>query len=93
MKTYIICYDIPDDKRRNKVATLLEGYGERRQYSVFECHLKDPQFAKLWEKLGKLIDDKQDSILCYPLSPQAQKRVRSLGVASPLLKDPDYYLA
>jgi CRISPR-associated protein Cas2 len=93
MKTYIVCYDIPDDTRRNKVATLLEGYGERRQYSVFECHLKDSQFAKLWEKLATLIDESQDSILCYPLSQQAKKRVRSLGIASPFLEDPDYYLA
>jgi len=32
-------YDIPSDKRRKKVSDLLEGYGQRVQYSVFECVL------------------------------------------------------
>lgn len=32
---YLICYDIVLDKRRNKVAQMLEGYGLRVQKSVF----------------------------------------------------------
>ena len=35
MFLYVISYDIPDDKRRKKIADLLEGYGQRVQYSVF----------------------------------------------------------
>ena len=91
MKTYILCYDIPDDKRRTKLANLLEGYGERRQYSVFECHLKETQFASLWEKIAHLIKQ-DDSVLCYPLCKNCQTRTRSLGNTQALLKDPDHYL-
>ncbi|MFN7384131.1 MAG: CRISPR-associated endonuclease Cas2, partial [Dolichospermum sp.] len=29
MFLYVISYDIPDDKRRQKIADLLEGYGQR----------------------------------------------------------------
>jgi len=33
---YLISYDVPDDQRRLKIMHLLEGLGERVQYSVFE---------------------------------------------------------
>jgi CRISPR-associated protein Cas2 len=29
----VVTYDVPDDKRRLKLAKLLEGYGRRVQYS------------------------------------------------------------
>ena len=35
MNFYVIAYDIPNDRRRQKIADLLEGYGKRVQYSVF----------------------------------------------------------
>ena len=37
----LVSYDISDDKRRRKVCKILEGYGYRVQYSVFECDLDD----------------------------------------------------
>ena len=39
----VIAYDIPEDKRRTKVAKALEGYGERMQYSLFECRITKVQ--------------------------------------------------
>ncbi len=36
---YVVSYDIGSDKLRNKVAKVLLGYGNRVQYSVFECHI------------------------------------------------------
>lgn len=35
----VVVYDIPDNKRRKKLADFLEGYGRRVQYSVFECFI------------------------------------------------------
>ncbi|NJN04871.1 MAG: CRISPR-associated endonuclease Cas2, partial [Leptolyngbyaceae cyanobacterium RM1_1_2] len=32
----LVVYDISDDRRRTKLATFLEGYGRRVQYSVFD---------------------------------------------------------
>ncbi|MFW6359187.1 MAG: CRISPR-associated endonuclease Cas2, partial [Chroococcales cyanobacterium] len=46
MLLYLVTYDIPCDKRRKKVADLLEGYGQRVQYSVFECVLKRSQYEQ-----------------------------------------------
>jgi CRISPR-associated protein Cas2 len=36
---YLACYDVADDKERDRVATVLEGFGLRVQKSVFECRL------------------------------------------------------
>jgi len=44
---YVITYDIPVDRRRNKVATALEDHGRRVQYSVFEANLTSAQIAAL----------------------------------------------
>lgn len=34
-RSYLIAYDVKDDRRRSHVAKLLQSYGERMQYSVF----------------------------------------------------------
>ncbi|NJK64957.1 MAG: CRISPR-associated endonuclease Cas2, partial [Synechococcaceae cyanobacterium SM2_3_1] len=41
MKLYVIAYDISCDRRRRKVSEVLEGYGKRAQYSVFECVISE----------------------------------------------------
>ena len=37
-QSYLVCYDISDDKRLRKVFKTMRGYGDHLQYSVFECH-------------------------------------------------------
>ena len=36
MSRYIVCYDITDDKRRQRVAQIRDTYDDRIQESVFE---------------------------------------------------------
>jgi CRISPR-associated protein Cas2 len=38
---YLVSYDIPDDKKRTRMAKTLRDFGERVQLSVFECILDD----------------------------------------------------
>ena len=38
---YIVSYDMPDDKKRLKMANTLLDFGTRVQYSVFECIMDD----------------------------------------------------
>ena len=40
---FVVSYDISDDKRRTKIHNTLKSYGQRVQYSVFECDLTDTQ--------------------------------------------------
>ena len=37
--SYLICYDISDDKRLRKVFKAMRNFGDHLQYSVFECQL------------------------------------------------------
>lgn len=65
---YVIAYDVTDDKRRNKVVKLLEKYGVRSNFSVFECMFTESQFAKVREALKKIINPKeQDRVAYYPI--------------------------
>ena len=40
-RRYLVAYDIRDDRRLRNIATCMEGYGTRVQYSVFVCDLSD----------------------------------------------------
>lgn len=77
---YLICYDIVNDRRRNKVAHLLEGYGMRVQKSVFECVLNDDQYKMLDRKLQRYIKPAEDQIRFYPMSGHTRRKVVILGL-------------
>ncbi|WP_418641486.1 CRISPR-associated endonuclease Cas2 [Vibrio chaetopteri] len=63
---WLISFDISDDKKRRRAVRLLEGYGHRSQYSVFECLLHRKQLRQIQTKLGKIIDA-DDKVLYYPI--------------------------
>lgn len=67
---YVICYDISADRRRLRVADELENYGLRVQRSVFECHLREDEFAELKRVLAELIDATEDHVRYYRLCPK-----------------------
>lgn len=74
---HVICYDIVDDKRRNKVAAFLLDYGSRVQFSVFEVVKED--IKEIVEGLSSLIDSKKDSIICYHVCNGCRKKTVRLG--------------
>ncbi len=70
----IIAYDIRDDRRLRVVARLLEGYGERIQYSVFRCRLSRRDLSRLrWELV--LVMKPEDSLLVIPLCERCGENV------------------
>jgi CRISPR-associated protein Cas2 len=72
---YVISYDVPDDRRRSRIARALLGYGERVQRSVFECILDDSQYAALRARLERLIKPGEDSVRTYRLGPESRAGV------------------
>lgn len=79
MFLYVVTYDTPCDKRRKKIADLLEGYGKRVQYSVFECVLDKDKFEELKLRLRKKIKPEEDSVRFYPLTSYALAQVEIWG--------------
>lgn len=64
---YLVAYDIVQDKRRKKLADLLEGYGVRVQYSVYELEISKSKLQRLLFEIEKqeLFDKEIDSIRFY----------------------------
>ena len=75
----VIAYDIVDDRRRTRVSTLLEDYGRRVNYSVFECELAGQEFARLSAELARLIDGRSDHIVVYRLCEGCRPRKAEMG--------------
>jgi CRISPR-associated protein Cas2 len=76
---YVISYDVPDDRRRNKIARLLEGYGERVQKSVFEAHLDERGYADLRKRLARLMKADQDNVRFYRLCAECRATIETVG--------------
>jgi CRISPR-associated protein Cas2 len=79
----VVVYDIPDDKRRLKLANFLEGQGRRVQYSVFECFLSLDEMRQLFQQVQRRVKPEEDSIRFYWLSPDAVSRVLVIGSPAP----------
>ncbi len=77
-RLYVIAYDIPDDKRRTKVANTLESYGERLQYSVFVVSTTPAKLIRLKDMLSSQVVSKEDCIAIFDLGKHVDKRVKRL---------------
>lgn len=79
---YVITYDIPDDRRRLRVANYLEGYGSRVQKSVFEVYLEPADYARLRGRLERLVKANEDSLRIYRLCSGCRQAVEAIGKAT-----------
>jgi len=67
--SYLVCYDISDDKRLHKVHKLMRGFGDHLQYSVFECQLTPMDLVRCRNELSKIIHHEEDQVLFVDLGP------------------------
>jgi CRISPR-associated protein Cas2 len=80
----VFAYDVVDDKKRNRVAKVLEGVGERLQYSVFVAHLDDEGVRVTLARLEKRIDRTTDRIHVFTLCACCADKTRTAGVDLPV---------
>jgi len=66
---YLVCYDICDSKRLRRVHHLVRDWGIPVQYSVFELELQRSQLKNLMDELRDLIEEREDKVMLYRLSP------------------------
>jgi CRISPR-associated protein Cas2 len=67
--TYLVCYDIADDKRLRRVFKTCKNFGEHLQFSVFECDLNPREKVELEAALGELINHDEDQVIFVSLGP------------------------
>jgi CRISPR-associated protein Cas2 len=87
----VVAYDVADDGRRERVARVLEDYGVRVQYSVFECVLGRAAYRQLRRVLAARIDPAEDAVAFYRLCRGCGARVRRIGCPPPDA-DPQYLI-
>ena len=66
----LVTYDIADTEntgavRLRRIADVCEKYGQRVQFSVFECRLSKARLARLVGEVEDIIDCEHDSVLVY----------------------------
>jgi len=83
----LVTYDIvtakkAGAKRLRKVAKICTNYGQRVQYSVFECSLEPGQWIDVRQQLINEIKEEEDSLRFYFLGANWKKRVEHIGAKS-----------
>jgi len=81
--TYLVCYDIANDKRLKKVFKTCKNYGNHLQYSVFECDLTSREKTRLESELNNLIKNNEDQVLFISLGPaegRGDRVISALGL-------------
>ena len=79
----LVVYDIPDDRRRQKLATFLEGHGRRVQFSVFECFMSLPEMKKLHDKVKQRVKPAEDNVRFYWIAADCIPRALTIGSLPP----------
>lgn len=87
---YVICFDVTDKKRLRQVSIQLENFGQRVQYSVFECHLDQSQLDELKQRLHAIINIEEDHIRYYGICDKDKPKILldGMGLITP---DKDYH--
>lgn len=71
----VVAYDIHNDQKRSRISKVLEKYGMRVNFSVFECMFTDSQFLKVQCTIEKSIDKRFDTIIYYPICVNCYTRI------------------
>ena len=58
---------------------MLEGYGKRVQYSVFELVLVKSKYDEMRRRLRRYVDFEEDSLRFYPISQHTLEQVEIWG--------------
>lgn len=79
----LVSYDVGEDengkRRLRKIARTCQNFGQRVQYSVFECLVDPAQWATLRSQLERQIDARYDSLRYYFLGANWEHRVEHIG--------------
>lgn len=75
----LVTYDIADDAVRTRLAQELENFGQRVNYSVFECHLDPGQRSDLYGRLRAFPFADDDNIRIYPICDECYSKVAVIG--------------
>lgn len=88
---YLIVYDVTDNRERDGVAELIEGFGLRVQKSVFECRLTRSAKERLVSRLENL-QLQSGFLYLYKLGPEIHRRGVGALPATPFAEERFSYI-
>ncbi|QQG66169.1 CRISPR-associated endonuclease Cas2 [Desulfobulbus oligotrophicus] len=85
----LVSYDVQTSdpggaKRLRRIAKVCRNFGQRVQFSVFECLVDPAQWTKLRQSLIDEMDQETDSLRFYFLGANWRKRVEHVGAKAGL---------
>ena len=80
----LIAYDIADTDgpggvRLRQIADVCSKYGERVQFSVFECRVSSEKYAMLLGEIQDVIKNDQDNVIIYRFAGSVQNAKTTIG--------------
>jgi len=81
----LVSYDVNTEDKEGKrrlarVAKACKNYGQRVQYSVFECSVNEMGLERLRAKARSIIDPETDSLRIYHLRGRREDYLEAYGV-------------
>jgi CRISPR-associated protein Cas2 len=87
----VVAYDVRDRRRLRRVAKMMEQYGSRVQFSVFECRLGKERMARLLTDIKRVINRRQDKVTVITLCQSCVHRSERFA-PNGLTRDADVYV-
>ena len=76
----VATHDAEGRRRLRRIARHCQNYGQRVQYSVFECQVDPAQWTTLRALLVTEMDPDQDSLRFYRLGSNWRPRIEHIGM-------------
>ena len=85
----VVSYDVDTTdtggrRRLRRIARACQDYGQRVQFSVFECEVTPADWVKIRARLLAEMDEARDSIRFYFLGADGRRRIEHAGNRKPL---------
>ncbi|KAF0222506.1 MAG: hypothetical protein FD176_2632 [Rhodospirillaceae bacterium] len=85
----VVSYDINTEtlagrRRLRRIAKACQDYGQRVQFSVFECEVTPARWVELRARLLAILDPTTDSLRLYNLGADGHRHIEHIGCKAPL---------
>lgn len=80
----VVSYDVETTdqagrRRLRRIAKTCQDYGQRVQFSVFECEVTPARWVELKARLLSIMEPTTDSLRFYNLGADGQRRIEHVG--------------
>jgi CRISPR-associated protein Cas2 len=91
MQLRVLCYDVTCDRRRRRIAKLLEAKASRVQFSVFEARLTENQTTRLSRSVEAHLAA-GDSLRVYTIGRSGERHCQVYGSGVPIEAEAGFWL-